>query len=53
MVEIYNVFQGVKNEYDFDLNLYYPYVVYTISRYCPTGLIAKNMKHLTIVEDCS
>jgi len=51
-VEIYNVFQWVKNTYDFDLTLYYPYVVYSITRYCPTALIYKNMKQLTIVEDC-
>ena len=51
-VEVYNVFQWVKNKYYFDLTLYYPYVVFSITRYCPTGLIEKNMKHLTIVEDC-
>lgn len=52
-VEIYNVFQWLELNNDYNLSIYYPYVVYSINRYCPTKLAFENKNYLTIVEDCS
>ena len=52
-VEVYNVFQWIKLNNNYNLSIYYPYVVYSINRYCPTKLISDNKNYLTIVEDCT
>lgn len=52
MIELYNVTQWININNNFVSSLYYPYVVYWVTRYCPMALISKNLKHLTIVEDC-
>lgn len=52
LVELYNTFQWVNVDLDYNFSLYFPYVVYSINRYCPSKLIHDNKNYLTIVEDC-
>lgn len=52
MIEMYNTFQWFHIEKNFNISIYFPYVVYSINRYCPTKLIYDNKNYLTIVEDC-
>lgn len=52
LVELYNVFQWIDIENSYNFSLYYPYVVYSINRYCPTKLVYDNKNYLTVVEDC-
>lgn len=52
MIEMYNTFQWFDIEKDFEISIYFPYVVYSINRYCPTKLIHDNKNYLTVVEDC-
>jgi hypothetical protein len=49
---MYNVFQWIDIEESFDVNIYFPYVIYSINRYCVTSLIDKKINYLTVVEDC-
>lgn len=52
-IEIYNTFQWFELKKDYNISLYYPYIIYSINRYCATFLLHKNKKCFTIVEDCS
>ncbi len=52
MIELYNVFQWIVIDNNFNSTLYYPYVIYWVTRYCPMALIAKGMDCLTIVDNC-
>lgn len=51
-IEMYNVFQWLNIKKDYEINLYYPYVIYSINRYCLNSLINKNKDFLEIVENC-
>lgn len=51
-IELYNVFQWIKINQKFEINLYFPYVVYSINRYCVNALINQNKNYLEIVENC-
>lgn len=52
-IELYNVFQWIDVQNNFNINIYYPYVVYSINRYCVNALINQNKKYLEIVENCN
>lgn len=52
LVELSNVFQWIEVDTTYNFSLYYPYVVYSINRYCPTKLVFDKKNYLTIVEDC-
>ena len=52
LVELYNVFQWIEIDTNYNFSLYYPYVVYSINRYCPTKLVYDKKNYLTIVEEC-
>ena len=52
-IELYNVFQWLDIQQNFWVNMYYPYVVYSINRYCVTALIDQWIDYMTIVEKCS
>jgi len=51
-IELYNVFQWINIDKNFNINLYYPYVVYSINRYCSNALINQNIDYLKIIEKC-
>ncbi len=51
-IELYNVFQWIEMENNIEINLYFPFVIYSINRYCITALINQNKKYLEIVENC-
>lgn len=52
LVELYNAFQWLELDREYNLALYYPYVVYSVNRYCPTKLVNDGKGYLTVVEDC-
>lgn len=51
-IELYNVFQWIDIKQDFNVNIYYPYVVYSINRYCITALINQKIDYMTVIEQC-
>lgn len=52
-IELYNVYQWIEINNNFNINLYYPYVIYSINRYCITALIDQNINYMTVVEKCN
>ena len=52
-IELYNTFQWISINKSFKVNLYYPYVVYSINRYCITALIDQSIDYMTVVENCN
>lgn len=51
--EIYNTFQDIKLLNNINLTLYYPFVIYSVSRYCPTKTIFDKSKIIKIIDECS
>jgi len=51
-IELYNVFQWVDIKEQFKVHLYFPYVVYSINRYCITALIDQKINDMIIIEKC-
>lgn len=51
-IELYNCFQWIDIKNNFEINLYFPFIVYSINRYCVNALINQNKDYLTIVEEC-
>ena len=51
-IELYNVFQWINLKNNYSINLYYPYVTYSSSRYCISNLIKNNKTYLTIPKKC-
>ncbi len=52
-IELYNVFQWINVNHNFNINLYYPFIVYSINRHCPNAIIKEKLDYVKIVEDCS
>ncbi len=52
-IELYNVFQWLTINQNFNVNMYFPYVVYSINRYCITALINQKIDYMTVVENCN
>lgn len=53
-IELYNTFQWIDIDMEnISINMYYPFVVFSITRYCTNALINKWTKYLEIVENCS
>lgn len=52
-IELYNTFQWINIDQDFKINMYFPYVVYSINRYCITALIDQKIDYMTVVEKCN
>jgi len=51
-IELYNTFQWFDIKQNFEVNMYYPYVVYSINRYCITALIDQKIDYMVVVEKC-
>lgn len=53
LIELYNTFQWFNVQKDYKISIYYPYVIYSINRYCATKLLFDKERCFSIIEKCS
>ena len=51
-IELYNTFQWFNNKQDYNIHLQFPFVIYSITRYCSSNLIENKIDYLSVVENC-